>query len=39
MLTIVIQIVYVYYCYTNGMCCNSGHCDMIDTYYNEINPC
>ena len=23
-------------CYTDGMCCNSGHFDMIDTYCNEI---
>ena len=23
-------------CYTDGICCDSGHCDMIDTYCNGI---
>ena len=23
-------------CYTDGMCCDSGHCNMIDTYCNDI---
>ena len=23
-------------CYTDGMCCDSDHCDMIDTYCNDI---